>query len=311
VSRRSHARLDDVDVEGRSPRDYLGRAGSALRRLFRDGPVELLRHAHRMLRLRAQQRLYRRQPERRGPRPDDIRIDRPVFIVGVPGGGGTILVRTLFRHPRVVYGTGNSRYWAADGEMHTCRHLVDLPEPLVLRSAHFHNVTEEMEKHPVYGYQRSPLYAIDEFLPRYRKTAADLDPEVTGRFRRVIQKIILAYADDPSKARFVDMSQLFTVQIPYVAGMLEDTDPHFLLLTRNPYVWCRRTVFKDLSRKGTAVELTREQRIRCAVEAWHNSYRLALESQGSQKMLLVRSEDFVADPESVVRRIGARAAAWL
>jgi len=44
-------------------------------------------------------------------------IDRPIFLLGVQGGGLTLVARMLRRHPYAVSVTGNSTYWAGPDEM--------------------------------------------------------------------------------------------------------------------------------------------------------------------------------------------------
>jgi hypothetical protein len=235
---------------------------------------------------------------------DDLSIDRPIFLLGIQGGGGTILARCLQRHPKTVYASGNSDFWAAPNEIHNCPHLYDVPEPLVHRTYHFGTVDDRMEHHPRHGYQRSWLYATDEFLPRYGKTARDVDEETTRAFRRVLKKIILAYAHDPSACRLVDQSQLFTIQVPYLARMLEDCDPRFVLVARNPYATCGRAVAKEYTAaRGGYIEGDRAARIACAAEHWSNSYRLALEAAREVPMLTVRYEDFLDEPARIVREV--------
>lgn len=237
---------------------------------------------------------------------DDLRLDRPVFFLGTQGGGGTILARCLQRHPKTVYASGNSDFWAAANEIHNCSHLHDVPEALRHRSYHFGTVDDRMEHHPQYGYQRSWLYAIDEFLPRYARAADDVDDETTRAFRRVLKRIILAYAHDPRDCRLVDQSQLYTIMVPYIARMLEDCDPHFVLVSRNPYAICARAVQKEYTAaRGGYIEADRAARIACAVEHWSNSFRLALEAARELPMLQVRYEDFLDDPARVVREICA------
>jgi hypothetical protein len=159
-----------------------------------------------------------------------------------------------------------------------------------------------MKRHPRYGYQRSWLYAIDEFLPRYRRTADDVDPETTRAFRTVLRKIILAYAHDPRECRLLDQSQLFTIQVPYIARMLEDCDPHFVLVARDPYATCARAVEKEYTAaRGGSIEHDRAARVACAVEHWCNSHRLVLEAADDVPFLVVRYEEFLDDPASVVR----------
>jgi hypothetical protein len=235
---------------------------------------------------------------------DDVPIDRPVFILGVQGGGGTIIARTLYRHPLAVYASGNSDYWAGVDEIHNCHHTIkDLPESLIHRSAHFSNVDGKLECHPLYGYQRCWLYAIDELLPLYQRRASDADAGTATALQRVIRKVILAYAHDPGRARFIDMSQLYTIQASYVAKLLEGSRPRFILLTRNPYITCGRAVRKEYDNHGTRVELSVDQKTRCAIEHWDNSYRRALADGEQLEMIQVRYEDFLDDPEGAIRKM--------
>lgn len=231
-------------------------------------------------------------------------IDRPVFVLGVQGGGLTILARCLYRHPQVVYASGNSDWWAGPDEIHNCSHIRDLPEPLVHRSYHFHNVTRNVENHPRFGYQRSWLYAVDELLPTYRKIASDADASTTAGLRRVLRKLVTAYARDPASARIVDMSQLFSIQVPFVARMLEPFGPLFVIAARNPYAVCARAVAKEYVAAHGCRFTDPAAKIECAVQHWSNSFRLALDDTEFLPRLIVRYEDFMADPQDVVRRIG-------
>ncbi|NIQ29138.1 MAG: hypothetical protein GTN89_01885 [Acidobacteria bacterium] len=231
------------------------------------------------------------------------RIDRPVFVLGVQGGGLTVLARCLYRHPRVVYASGNSEWWAGPDEIHNCPHIRDLPEPLVHRSFHFKNVTSAVENHPRFGYQRSWLYAVDELLSEHRKTAEDADEGTTRGLHRVLRKLLTAYAHDPLTARIVDMSQLYTIQVPYIARMLERFSPMFVIAARNPYAVCARAVAKEYVAAHGCPFDDPEMKIACAVEHWTNSFRLALDDTRGLPRLIVRYEDFMADPEAVVREI--------
>lgn len=280
-------------------------ARAAYRDFHSLGPRETLLKAIGKVRRGLQSKRYDYNLRRITRSVERIAIDRPIFVLGVQGGGNTVFARCFYRHSKVVYATGNWRWWAGHDEIHNCSHTSrDLPPDMVHRSLHFGNVDAAMEDHEVFGLQRAWLYASDELLPDQRRSASDVDEESRRRFRRVIQKISLAYADDPDDCRFVDMSQLFTIQVPYVARMLEGCDPHFVVASRNPYVTCARAVEKEYGPErggyfGDDVEL----RMRCAVEHWANSYRLALACRDEVPMLTVRYEDFLANPAAIIRQV--------
>ena len=265
----------------------------------------MLRKALGSIRYRAQLARYELNARRLFGRTGHLPIDRPVFVLGVQGGGLTVLARCLYRHPQVVYASGNSDWWAGPDEIHNCNHIGDLPEPLVHRSYHFDNVTSAVENHPRFGYQRSWLYAVDELLPRYRKDETDLDDVTTDGLQNVLRKLVGAYAHDPATARIVDMSQLYSIQVPFLAKMLEGSSPMFVVAARNPYAVCARAVAKEYVPSHGCVFTDTPTKIACAVEHWTNSFRRALDDTRDLPNLVVRYEDFMDDPEQVVRRIGA------
>ncbi len=297
----------DRETAARDPGARPGpvRLALALLRDLRRGGAGFVAQKALAVAWRERQKLrYRLNLRRLRYRPEELRIDRPIFILGIQGGGGTIVARCLQRHPRTVYSGGNSDYWAAANEIHNCPHLYDVPEPLVHRSQHFGTVNESVRHHPRYGYQRAWLYAIDEFLPCYARTAADVDPQTTRGFRRVLAKIMLAYAHDPRDCRLVDQSQLYTIQVSYIARMLAGCGPRFVLVARNPYATCARAVDKEYTPdRGGYIWADRPARVACAVEHWTNSYRLALEASREVPLHLVRYEDFLEDPAREIRAL--------
>jgi len=279
---------------------------AAARRDWRAGGAALVwSKARGALRREMREARYRLHPRVLFGRIERVRIDRPIFILGVQGGGATIVARCLHRHPRTVYCAGNSRDWAGHDEMHNSPHIHDLPEPLVHRSHHFGNASTGVADHPRFGRQRAWLYAVDELLPQYRRGAADFDPDLAERFRRVLRKIVLAYAHDTADCRLVDKSQLYTIQVPWIARMLDGCEPRFVLLARDPYVTCARAAEKEYGPERGSRLTSPEERRRLAVEHWSNSYRLALEAGADAPLLVVRFEDFLDDPATAVRRICA------
>lgn len=282
------------------------RAASAVRHV-REGGIRraadrvgghLMRSSYRLRYRASPRRLW--VPDRR------IEIDRPLFVLSVQGGGVTLLARTLYRNRDVVYAGGNADFWAAPDEIHNRPHTTrDLPEALIHRSAHFFNIEGFEQSHPVFGFQRAWLYATDELLPRYRKTEDDLTDEIRTGLRRVVKKLIRAYAPDWRSARFVDKSQLYTIQLALIHAALEDCDPRFVLVTRDPYVTCWRAVQKEFDRRGVPSPIPLEERIRLVVEHWDNSFRLAREDASRLGIDLkhVRFEDFLEEPKETVRGI--------
>ena len=227
-----------------------------------------------------------------------IPVDRPIFLLGVQGGGLTLLCRMLRRHPEVVSVTGNHRYWSGADEMHTVFGPVLPPE---LTGARYKVPAAD---HPVYKPPRSWTYACDELLPYYRKTAKDATPEIKRGLERVIRYCLGRYAPGRSgRARFIDKSQVYTVRVSLIRELFKEYNPKFVLVVNNPYAACYRAALgkaQDMERlKG---RLSFQERLEICAQHWANSMRCALEDKGDD-MLVVRFEDLLQEPERELRRI--------
>jgi hypothetical protein len=223
---------------------------------------------------------------------DRIPLDRPIFFLGVQGSGETIVGRCLRRNTAVVSMSGNSGHWTGIDELGVVRNrMARLPQ--ALWGCKFRRDIE----HPLFGPNHNSVYASDVLLPFYRRTAEDADERDGARFRRLLREHVAVYARDPDRARFFDKTHTNTLKLPLLAEYLRGCEPFFVLVVRNPYSWCHRAVRRK--RPAYRVELSPEDELRLAAEHWRNSCRIAIEDGST----VVRFEDFVADPEAVVRRL--------
>jgi hypothetical protein len=255
--------------------------------------LRLSRGTINLSRLNLRRSLWRIHPRRFLPDVGEVPIQRPVFLLGVQGGGLTLTARMLRRHRDVVCVSGNAGFWAGPDEM---QNIMGSYLPAEMTGLHHH-----VPPHPDFP-ERGALYAIDELLPLYRKTAADATEEVAQRFRRAMQLVIAIYARDRQRARFVDKSQTFTVRLGLVHGLLDGCDPRFILITRNPYAMCYRAAVTTtpISR----LPRSEAERFTFAAQHWHNSFRCALEDAGAGiPLLTLRFEDLLCSPETWLRRI--------
>ncbi len=262
-----------------SPRPQIGRLDAAL---------YAYRRSRWMLRLPSLF-LRRRDPDRK--------VDRPIFLLGVQGGGLTLVSRMLRRHPRVVSVTGNHRYWAGADELQNVLGPV-LPAELT-------GIVHKVPPDDVFTATRSWVYASDRLLPKYRRTAADATRVRRGEFRRLLHWLVAQHAHDASVARFTDKSQVFTVRASYINALLDGCGARFLLITRDPYAACARGVrlgdFRPLLGTHSA-----ESRLDIAAQCWVNSMRCALEDgQAIEHFKAVRFEDILADPTGRAQEICA------
>ena len=247
-------------------------------------------------RLRRRDR-WRVSPRRRLGSVDRIPLDRPIFVLGMQGGGTTLVGRCILRHPRAVSMAGGSDYWVATDELGFVRNRMSRLPPTLWSSAHRTDLD-----HPLLGTEHASVYASNLMLPSYRNTGADATPEDGVRLRRLLKEHIAVYARDRRSARFIDKTHTYTVKIPYLDRLLEDHEPHFVLVVRNPYTMS----FRAVRRKPPSwrQEVAYEDQLRLVAQHWHNSTRLALED-GSKtgRFIAVRFEDFLRNPAGVVRAI--------
>jgi hypothetical protein len=62
---------------------------------------------------------------------DRTPLDGPIFVLGMQGGGTTLVARCLLRHPSVVSMSGGSDYWVATDELGFVRNRMrQLPSTL-------------------------------------------------------------------------------------------------------------------------------------------------------------------------------------
>ena len=222
-----------------------------------------------------------------------IPISKPVFLLGVQGGGLTLLARMLRRVPPMVSVTGNHSYWAGPDEM---QNVMGDFLPAQLTGLH-----AKIPFHPQYPH-RDWLYAIDDLLPLYRHTAIDATPEIKARFQKAIRISLAIYAKNPAQARFIDKSQTYTVRLGLIHALLAESNPYFILVTRNPYALCYRaaTRLKTL----TTLQMPLAKRLELAAQHWSNSMKAALEDANSvDNFKVIRFEDLLLSTEKTLQHI--------
>jgi Sulfotransferase family len=250
----------------------------------------------RLERLRRRDR-WRYSPRRRLRSVDAIPIDRPIFVLGLQGGGTTLAARTLLRHPAVVSMSGNSSYWVATDELGFVRNRMAALPPSLWSSSHRTDLD-----HPLFGTEHHSMWACDELLPAYRRVAEDATPADAQRFKRLLREHVAVYARARQSARFVDKTHTYTVKIPYLDALLAGCDAYFLLVLRNPYALCDH-VLRRKPPSWRSVPRYEEQ-LALAAEHWENAFRIALEDgERTGRFASVRFEDFVRSPERVVRAL--------
>lgn len=237
--------------------------------------------------------LWRIHPKRFLTRLNSIPINHPIFLLGVQGGGLTLIARILRRNPRILSATGNASFWAGPDEMQNVMGDFLPPELTGLK----HKIPD-IEKYP----ERDWIYATDDLLPQYRQVAADATPEIAQHFQKAIRIFLAIYAKNPLEARFVDKSQSYTLRLSFISALLKQYEPYFVLVTRNPFAACYRAATKVKSIQSLPLSL--ENKLELATQHWANSFGCALDDQNETKrLLIIRFEDLLKDPQYWVEKI--------
>ncbi len=236
---------------------------------------------------------------------DSVEIESPVFFLGTQGGGLTVTSRTLRRSGQFVTIGGGAQFWMGNDEMDKF-HVghESLPDELALRSPGYNNMTGREEDHPLFGLERSWVYATDELLPRYRMTRDDYSEKLEHKFKNFIRRSIRAYSETGRRSRFLDMSQSYALKIPLLREFFPEAK--FIVVTRDPYVMCWRQVTRepDHTYRLWNEQPSFEEGLRLAAQHWRNTYRTALDDlEGGDDWIKVKFEKFLMDPEQEVKRM--------
>ena len=227
---------------------------------------------------------------------DDVRIDRPIFLLGTQGGGLTLISRMLRRNEQVVSVTGDHRFWAGADEMQ------NVLEPILAPS--LTGIKRKASESDIFGARREWVYATEQLLPDYRNTEQDATPECRQRFQKILKWVVKRHSHGKQGLRFIDKSQLYTVKASFIASLLETCDPKFILVTRDPYAMCYSRVNGTASLRNLDENFNFEQRLDFAAQHWANSMGCALEDKENLKnFIVVRFEDVLNNPEKHLKII--------
>lgn len=218
-------------------------------------------------------------------------IDRPIFILGMQGGGITLLTRILRRHGSVIAARGGKEWWSGPDEIQNVFGPALPPELTGLRW--------KVPPHPKFGKLRSWSYASNELLKTYRRTCEDVTHNTQTKLRNVIGYALKSHGRKIQTPRFVDKSQVNMVRAGLIHAALKDANPQFVMVLRNPYVSVFRAAngaARDM--KDLAETTTLDERLKICAEHYANSVRAVFEdaAQCGFALKVMRIEDLFADP---------------
>lgn len=229
-----------------------------------------------------------------------VDIERPIFFIGNQGDGLTLVSRMIRRHPDVVSISGDYRYWSGADELQiVMRHR--LPKSLALTKSK-RRMSEAYDRLPP---PHSWTYASDILYDHYRQRAEDYDEETARLLRGIIREALYRYGHGRIGLRFIDKSQTFTLKVGFINELLKDTDPYFVLITRNPYASCYRAAIgraSDLDRYRQIMDLN--DRMELAIQHWANAMEAAMEDgERVRHFKVMQFESFLQSPEQSIAKL--------
>ena len=235
-------------------------------------------------------------------------IDRPIFFLGVQGGGLTLIARVLKRNNDVVTLSGNRKYWTGSDEMQSfvfSRLSPDFWGPLKANTLDLRFMNRKVKRDdPPYGGSHNWLYASDELLAEYRRTERDYTEMKSTAFKNAIRRMISVHRAS-RRPRFLDKSQVFSLKLPLLHKILEPHDPKYIVVLRNPYVACVKAVTKWIA----WIDRPIEWKFATAAAHYDNTFRTLMQDieRLGVDAHIVRFEDFLRSPRTCAQHICAYA----
>jgi len=173
-----------------------------------------------------------------------------------------------------------------------------LPESLRLRGAQ--GEQQIMED----GLREPWIYATDEYVPYFRVEPTDARDEEARELRQTIRSILVANSNNPSKKRFVDKSQSYTLKVKYIDKLFGKVSPYFVLITRSPYVLCYRA--SEVVYENMNMNKKKNEKVKIACQHWKNSMKYVLEdSKEIKNFEIVKFEDIIEKTEDKIEKISS------
>lgn len=215
-----------------------------------------------------------------------INIKKPIFLLGVQGGGLTLISRILHRHSKVIYCNGNSKFWAGRDEMQNNAYK-SIP-----------NIFTMKPSRKLYGKYYQNIYGCNSLINNFKLTKDDFNRKDAKQFEVQIKKYIRAYSANPKKSRFVDKSQSYILKTSYLLKLFPDAK--FLIITRNPYAICKgRSMHEQLKsyKIYNSKSITREELLVLTCEHYRNVFEKVIEDLKNHRFYMLKFEDFIDKPK--------------
>ena len=103
------------------------------------------------------------------------------------------------------------------------------------------------------------------------------------------------------KSRFLDKSQSYLLKIDLIKKILNDVNPKFIIIVRNPLATCWRASKEKTGLSNQKVNL--RTRLNMSIEHWNNCFSEIKKYQNTNDVIIFRIEDLVADIENGMAKI--------
>ena len=106
-------------------------------------------------------------------------------------------------------------------------------------------------------------------------------------------------------SRYLDKSQIYTINAKVLNKILEDSNPYFILVTRNPYVSIyRAAILMDRDDLHNNIKMKFSDKLKYCSQHWRNSMISILgDSSDLKNFYKIKIEDFIIDCESELKRM--------
>lgn len=233
----------------------------------------------------------------------NVKIDRPIFLVGSGRSGTTILYHVLGGHPALAWFSNYNERWPGFARAASCSRLYALPS---LRAWRGKGLPIPSEAYAV--WDRARPVADSPCDPRLDET------HVTREERARARALVAANMKHHGKPRFLNKNTRNTRRMRYLQSIFPDAI--FIHVLRDPRaamasllkvdwwptmkVWCRNQI--------TAQEWAAQGRdpVALAAHLWAAEVRCVMEDKRAlapEQYFEVRYEEFMREPEQVLRRV--------
>jgi hypothetical protein len=220
-------------------------------------------------------------------------VNKPIFLLGMQGGGLTIISRILRRTRNVVSISGGSNYWSGADEMNSVLSSSQSNEYTSIE--HFKNLPSEI----VVGTDW--ICGTNKYVKRFQAESADKKAMI--HFNKVVYTIGNLFGG--KNFRFIDKSQNYSLKTKLLIKTFQPSKPIFIFLTRDPYAQCFKVASGEyFTNRYLLRNLDFNQRLSLACESWAN-YILKFEedTKGYESAMIMRIEDIVLDLEKSIKKI--------